>query len=138
MEVNHCINFLLGAAQNKVFKYFSKRLSEYGITPSQYGVLNCLWQYGNLSPSQIREILILEASSISGILDRMQKNDLIERHIDPNNRRGIIVSSTEKSNIIRNDVENVVRDMNNKFLSSFSSEEQAIIKKILTQIIHMD
>ncbi len=38
MEVRECINFLLGASQNVVFKYFSKRLSEYGVTPSQYGV----------------------------------------------------------------------------------------------------
>jgi len=138
MEVRECINFLLGASQNVVFKYFAKRLSEYGITPSQYGVLNCLWQYGDLSPSRIREILSLEASSVSGLLDRMQKSGLIDRHIDENNRRIIIVSPTEKSMEVKDGVEAVVRDMNNKFLEPFSDEERTILKKALSTIIDIE
>ncbi len=135
MEVRECINFLLGASQNVVFKYFAKQLSEYGVTPSQYGVLNCLWQYGDLSPSKIRELLSLEASSVSGILDRMQKSGLIDRHIDENNRRIIIVSPTEKSMEVKDDVEVVVREMNQKFLEPFSDEERIMLKKALLTII---
>ncbi len=138
MEVRECINFLLGASQNVVFKYFSKRLSEYGVTPSQYGVLNCLWQYGDLSPSRIREILSLEASSVSGLLDRMQKSGLIDRHIDQNNRRLIIVSPTEKSMEIKDGVESVVREMNDKFLEPFSDEEKLVLKKALLTIIEIE
>ncbi|MDH8678149.1 MarR family transcriptional regulator [Fusibacter bizertensis] len=135
MEVRECINFLLGASQNVVFKYFAKQLSDYGLTPSQYGVLNCLWQYGDLSPSKIREILSLEASSVSGILDRMQKSGLVDRHIDENNRRIIIVTPTEKSMEVKDDVEAVVREMNQKFLEPFSDEERIILRKALTTII---
>lgn len=138
MEVRNCINFLLSSSQNTVFKYFAKRLSEYGITPSQYGVLNCLWQYGDISPSKIRELLNLEASSVSGVLDRMQKNELIERHIDQNNQRAIIVSLTEKSMAIKDGVETVVSEMNNKFLEPFSDEERKILKKTLFTIIDME
>lgn len=138
MEVRKCINFLLGASQNVVFKYFSKQLSEYGITPSQYGVLNCLWQYGDLSPSRIREILSLEASSVSGLLDRMQKSGLIDRHIDQNNRRIIIVSPTEKSMAVKDGVEAVVEEMNDKFLQPFSDEERAVLRKALLTIINIE
>ena len=65
--------FLLSVSQNKVFKYFSKLLEEYGLTPAQYGVLNCLWREGQLSPKQIGELVYLEAPTVSGILDKMQK-----------------------------------------------------------------
>ncbi len=138
MEIRNCINFLLSSSQNTVFKYFSKRLAEYGITPSQYGVLNCLWTYGDISPSKIREILNLEASSVSGILDRMQKNELIERQIDQNNQRAIIVSLTEKSMAIKDGVEAVVSEMNEKFLEPFSDDERKILKKALFTIIDME
>lgn len=138
MEIRNCINFMLSSSQNTVFKYFSKRLSEYNITPSQYGVLNCLWQYGDISPSKIRELLILEASSVSGILDRMQKNGLIERQIDQNNQRAIIVSLTEKSMAIKEDIEIIVKEMNDKFLEPFTDEERAVLKKALLTIIDMN
>ncbi len=86
--------------------------------------LNCLWQYGDLSPSRIREILSLEASSVSGLLDRMQKGGLIDRHIDPNNRRLIIVSPTEKSMEVKDGVEAVVKEMNDKFLQPFQMRKE--------------
>jgi len=138
MELSQCINFMLSTAENTVFKYFSHKLSQYNITPGQYGVLNCLWSYGELTPKQISELLVLEASSISGILDRMQKNDLIERNIHPNNRRIIIVTPTEKANRLRHDVEDIVRDMNNKFMASLSNEEKRIFTCTLKMIIDMD
>jgi len=135
MEINNCINFLLSASQNVVNKYFKQELSKYNVTPAQYGVLNCLWSHGDLTPSTIRNMLKLEASSVSGVLDRMQKEDLIDRTIDPNNRRTIIVSPTDKSMAMKDDIELIVDNMNKKYLSSYTHEEQAILKKLLQTII---
>jgi DNA-binding MarR family transcriptional regulator len=138
MEINNCINFLLSASQNAVFQYFAKQLSKFNITPAQYGVLSCLWHFKELSPKKLGEMLYLETSSVSGILDRMQKNGWIERNIDPNNRRAILVSLTQKALDIQEDVETVVDEMNAKFLASFSFEEQTALKSALNHIINLD
>ena len=138
MELNQCINFMLNAAQNTVFQYFSHKLSQYNITPAQYGVLNCLWSYGELTPKRISELLFLEASSISGILDRMQKNDLIERNIHPDNRRVIIVTSTMKADSLRHHLEDIVREMNIKYMAALSDEEKQIFTSALKKIIDID
>ncbi len=137
MELKHCINYLLSASQNTVFQYFSQKLSDYNITPAQYGVLNCLWGNGDLTPKQIGKLLLLEASSVSGILDRMQTNKLIERKIDPNNRRTIIVSATKKANDMRCAIEAIVVDMNNKFLSQLSDMEKDKLRSNLQKIIEI-
>lgn len=138
MEINMCINFLLSASQNVVFKYFSEQLTSHGITPAQYGVLKCLWQHGALKPTDIKELLKLKASSVSGILDKMQKEGLIDRVIDPNNRRAIIVSATKKAMDMRPAIEKIVETMNEKFLEPFSEEEGMILRKALQTIIDSD
>lgn len=135
MELYSCINFLLSAAQHTVFQYLNEQLSPYNITPAQYGVLNCLWKEGCLTPKQIGEILYLEASSISSILDRMQKNDLIERNIDPDNRRAILVSATQKAKDLQKSIEKIIADMNEYFLEGFSDEEKSALLKALHTII---
>ena len=66
MELTQCINYLLTTAQHSVFQYLNGKLSEYDVTPSQYGVLSCLWQREFATPKQISEILCLETSTISG------------------------------------------------------------------------
>ena len=134
MELSRCINFLLSASQHAVFQYLSGRLAPHGITPAQYGVLNCLWKHGCLSPKQIGEILHLEASSVSGILERMQKNDLIERNIDPDNRRAILVLPTQKALDLQAPVEAIVTEMNQLVLESFTEEEKELIIRALTII----
>ncbi|MCM2983326.1 MarR family winged helix-turn-helix transcriptional regulator [Niallia circulans] len=138
MELNNCMNFLLSVSQNKVFKYFSKLLEEYGVTPAQYGVLNCLWKEGQLSPKQIGEMVYLEAPTVSGILDKMQKAGLIERSVDPNNRRNVLVTATSKSNSIKEDIESATINLNTMVLQNLSDNEQNVLKKALETIIKSD
>ncbi|HDR6276419.1 MULTISPECIES: MarR family winged helix-turn-helix transcriptional regulator [Bacillus] len=135
MELKECINFLLSVSQNKVFKYFSKLLEEYGLTPAQYGVLNCLWREGQLSPKQIGELVYLEAPTVSGILDKMQKADLIERSVDPKNRRNVLVVATQKSTEIRDKVEAATIKLNNTVLQNLSDSDKVVLKKALDIII---
>ena len=135
MELIECINFLLTTAQHTVFQYLSQRLAPYDITPSQYGILNCLWiNDGTCLPRQIAELLCLETSTVSGILDRMQKKDLIDRVINPENRREILVMITPKGEALKAPVLKIIDEVNEEVLKDFSPKETEFIRKSLRQI----
>ena len=135
MELKECINFLLTTAQHTVFQYLSQRLAPYDITPSQYGILNCLWiNDGTCLPRQIAELLCLETSTVSGILDRMQKKDLIDRVINPENRREILVMITPKGEALKAPVLEIIDEVNEEVLKDFSPKETEFIRKSLRQI----
>ncbi|MFQ7586135.1 MAG: MarR family winged helix-turn-helix transcriptional regulator [[Clostridium] symbiosum] len=135
MELKECINFLLTTAQHTVFQYLSQRLAPYDITPSQYGILNCLWiNDGTCLPRQSAELLCLETSTVSGILDRMQKKDLIDRVINPENRREILVMITPKGEALKAPVLKIIDEVNEEVLKDFSPKETEFIRKSLRQI----
>lgn len=135
MELKECINFLLTTAQHTVFQYLSQRLAPYDITPSQYGILNCLWiNDGTCLPRQIAELLCLKTSTVSGILDRMQKKDLIDRVINPENRREILVMITPKGEALKAPVLKIIDEVNEEVLKDFSPKETEFIRKSLRQI----
>ena len=82
------------------------------LLPSQYGILNCLWiNDGTCLPRQIAELLCLETSTVSGILDRMQKKDLIDRVINPENRREILVMITPKGEALKAPVLKIIDEV---------------------------
>lgn len=135
MELDNCINYLLSVSQNAVFKYFSQQLLVYNITPAQYGVLTCLWKKEIVTPKEIRQSLHLEASTVSTMLDKMQSNGLIERNINLDNRRIILVSLTQKSIDLKSSIEKIVLDMNDHILGEFTHKEKKILTKILLRII---
>lgn len=133
MKLEQCVNYLLSAAQNTVFKHLSSKLAPFGLTPSQYGVLNCLWSKEAETPKQLGERLRIEASSISSILDRMQANELIERNIDPNDRRAIRIDVTGKGMALQEEITKIVDEVNQDFLSFLEPEQKDFfIKTLLT------
>ena len=134
MELTQCINYLLTTAQHSVFQYLNGKLSEYDVTPSQYGVLSCLWQREFATPKQISEILCLETSTISGVLDRMQKKGLIDRVINRNDRREVRVVPTEKGKALDEPISKIIGEVNEEVLKCFTDEEVALLKNQLRTI----
>ena len=67
-SLNNCINYLLTGAQHTVFQYMKKNLAQFDITPIQYGVLGCIWEFDMHNPKDIAAHLGVENSTISGIL----------------------------------------------------------------------
>ena len=138
MELQSCINYLLTTAQHEVFQTFSSGLAQFNITPGQYGVLSCLWQNGPSTPKEIAQTLRLENSTISGVLDRMQKRGLIDRVVDPNDRRSVQVVPTEEGSGLRDDVLRVIDDLKVDILSGFTPEQQSDLLNCLRQIGKID
>ena len=134
MELTQCINYLLTTAQHSVFQYLNGKLSEYDVTPSQYGVLSCLWQREFAKPKQIYEILCLETSTISGVLDRMQKKGLIDRVINRDDRREVRVVATEKGKALEEPISKIIDEVNEEVLKCFTDEEVALLKNQLRTI----
>ncbi len=134
MELTQCINFLLTTAQHTVFQYLSTKLNEYDVTPSQYAVLRCLWDKENATPKQISETLCLETSTISGVLDRMQKKGLIDRVINKEDRREVQVIITEKGKSLEEPITEIIDAVNAEVLKPFSDEERTKLIETLRTI----
>lgn len=138
MEYTKCINFLLTIAQHEVFLTFSESLSHFGITPGQYGVLACLWKNDTLTPKEIATILRVENSTISGVLDRMQKRGLIDRVLNPDNRRSIRVKATKEGLALKKPVQKKIEELNEQVLRNFSPKEREQMIVYLNRISHAE
>ena len=134
MELTHCINYLLTTAQRRVFQAMSARLEPYDVTPVQYGVLYYLWETDIHTPREIADRLQLENSTISGVLERMEKKNLIERQVSKKDRRYIEVVLTDKGASLKDAVLRTVEQFNDDVMTAFSPEEQDILKKSLEKL----
>lgn len=134
MALQDCINYLLTVSQHEVFQVFSEGLEPFGITPGQYGVLRCIWEGGPTTPKEIARILRLENSTVSGVLDRMEKKGLIRRITDENDRRSVRVETTQEGAGMRDDVLQVIDELNDKVLGGLSAEERKILDRSLRRI----
>lgn len=73
-------------------------LEPWGLTLADYGVLNALLSAGKpyqLRPREIQARLLLTSGGVSGVLNRLQRAGLIERHQDPDDKRSSWVRLTD-------------------------------------------
>ena len=77
-----------------------------------------------MTPKEIATILRVENSTISGVLDRMEKRGLIDRVLNPTNRRSISVKATKEGLSLKEPVQALIDQLNDQVLSIFSPQEK--------------
>ncbi|WP_214104100.1 MarR family winged helix-turn-helix transcriptional regulator [Acrocarpospora catenulata] len=80
---------------------------EHGITPQQAQLL-CMLIGGPLGMSELSRLLHLEKSSLSGLVDRVERRDLVTRVGDPRDRRTCQAGLTPAGEQLARDVHNEI------------------------------
>jgi DNA-binding MarR family transcriptional regulator len=79
-----------------VYQDASKVGRQFGLTASQSGVLRCLFNFGPLSSADLSRKLFVTPSNITGIIDRLEKKQLVERVKKVGDRRVALITLTDE------------------------------------------
>ncbi|MGC7872528.1 MarR family winged helix-turn-helix transcriptional regulator [Desulfosporosinus sp. SYSU MS00001] len=118
----------------KIYRYYESNLSPYGITPSQFYVLTVVWENDGLKFKDLAKRLEMDGSTLTSILDRMERQDLVERRDDPEDRRSLLVCLKEKARANILEITNLAETMDREIKERFSREEYAIFEKVLERL----
>lgn len=108
-----------------------------GLTGPQLAILQELSRQGNISTGELAKAISLSQATVTGILERLEKKDLVERTRSDNDRRRVIVNVTE--NCIRL-LENAPSQLQESFVNTFhelEEWEQSMILSSLQRIVSM-
>src|SRR5919204_5824900 len=97
--------FLMDVATRKITKFYNRRLRRFGITYNHLFILTCLWEQDGVNVKDLAKQLVLDSSSLTGHLDRLEKRGLVLRHDDPEDRRAVQVFLTEKGRHLKDELE---------------------------------
>ncbi|MGD2124666.1 MAG: MarR family transcriptional regulator [Desulfobacteraceae bacterium] len=76
---------------------YTKELAKnYGLSVPQLLCLQCLYENGNMSMSEIAENIMVNMSTVTGIVDRLEQKGFLKRLRVSTDRRVITIALTEK------------------------------------------
>lgn len=118
-------------------RIFERLLVENGIEISggQGRILFILWKTDELTISEISEKTSLAKNTVSVVVNGMVNKGIVERTVNPYNRRQAIVTLTEYARSLREKYEMVSQRMNLLFYQGFSEEEQKEFEGYLARIL---
>ena len=98
-ELTDCPYYLISRATLVVTAALRRGMAEAGVghvRPAYVGVLMSLWRDDGLKVGELGRRAGLEPSTMTGLLDRMERDGLLERGPDPTDRRALRILLTQK------------------------------------------
>ena len=117
-----------------VQKKLMEQLKDTGLTLGQPKVLDYLKDHDGVSQKEIAAGCLIEAGSLTSILNRMEEKDLIERKMLDGNRRTFHIFMTESGKKNQKLVEEAFKKIEKTALNGISEEEQKLFMEIFYRI----
>ncbi len=130
------IFFLLHRAQRALSTYASVGLSEaLGISVSQLTTLMYVSRHEGCSLSELAELLDLNKSAVTGLVQRMERAGTLRREPNPDDARGSLLYVTPKGHEVRERAKPLLRKLNAELTHGFSPAEIDTVLRFLDGIV---
>ncbi len=133
-----CPYYLISRATLAITSTLRKGLSTAGVEevkPAYLGVLIALWQNDKLKANDLGKRAGLEPSTMTGLLDRMEKDGLLKRHPDPYDRRASRIQLTQLGIEAERAAGKVVSTILGDVLKNIAQKDIDTTKDVLRQIL---
>ena len=137
-ELTNCPYYLITRTGLLVTAALKRELREAGVDqvrPAYLGVLMSLWREDGLNVSELGRRAGLEPSTMTGLLDRMERDDLVVRSADPADRRAHRIELTEVGRRVERPVTTVVERALTKSLEGIAEDELEQVKAVLRRVL---
>lgn len=123
--------YMMKAAMKKVEKYMGQRFEEYGINLAQSFILFSLLERDGLTLTEIGNRTGIENSSLTTMVDRLEKEELVKRGPDPQDRRVIRLFITDRGRDLAERVLDMGVAFNRRLKDSLGDSEEQFLKGLL-------
>jgi DNA-binding MarR family transcriptional regulator len=103
---------LIDTVSKKLTQVQRERIRAVALTPPQYSILNLLWEKDERQLNELADACCCSPSTITGIIDSMEKKGFVTREQNPNDRRSLLVKLTEEGEALKDGTPSMVKIFN--------------------------
>ena len=136
LKLENQLCFPVYAASRLIIREYQPYLDKLGITYPQYLVLMILWEEDGMAVNDIAKKLILNTNTITPLLKRMEKQELVKRERSKQDERKVIIKISNKGFDLQEQAKSIPEDLSKKLLNSSLEVKDLIhLKENLEDVI---
>lgn len=121
----------LARCYSTVAREVASRVSDYGLTTPQFGILEALYHLGPLSLGELADKLLVTGGNITYVMDRLEKDGLVERDRSGADRRVVMARLTPKAEALIREVFPGHARFIHELTADLTPEEKATARTLL-------
>jgi DNA-binding MarR family transcriptional regulator len=114
---------------------FVEECAAEAITPVQHSVLATLDQSGAIDQATLSRAVALDRTSVADIVTRLERRQLLKRHISPNDRRMVLSELTNQGRALLTRLETASARAHERTISALPERERALFLQTLGRLI---
>ena len=126
---------LVRVAHHGFYRGMLYRLADNGVPVSHWMILRMLWQSGRMTQREMSERSGLRESTIFAALKSMEAERLIERRVNPSNRREVHISLTRRGKDLEKPLLPLAHEMNELAIRGLDQATVRTVWRALETII---
>lgn len=127
-------SWLLTRAAARSHRILHRRLGEAGFTGYEYRVLSVLAAGGRQSQADVGRGAFLDRRDVTHTVRRLEDRGLIERRVDPTNRRVVLVEMTAQGKQQWKRLTPIMRAIQSELLAPLSPREVSTLTPLLARL----
>ena len=113
---------------------FGRLFREYGLTGSQYNVLRILRGEGKPMPSlEIADRMVQVVPAITGLIDRLEKQELVKRERCTEDRRVVYIDLTDKAVQLLKTIDKPIIKLHKQVIGHLTRKELKELSRLLAK-----
>lgn len=132
--IEESLGFIISRTNQKLSNYLTRKFKPYDITPEQWGLLNRLWEKDGISQKELSEITMKDQTTVTRILDKLERKGLIKRQTCPNDRRSFLIFLTDTGRNLEDQLVPIAYEVLDEALQGISEKEIKQLKVLLNRI----
>lgn len=133
IEEQH-IGYLLRQTARLSHTIYNKKLEKEGISVSQDSVLSLLYRSNGLTQKELQQALYIQASSLTKLIDTLEKKGLVTRIPHLEDARYKLISLTEVGSSLKNQLWIVKTEAEKEITKGLSKQEIEVLTQLLTRL----
>jgi len=129
----------LGYLINRAARAFANRLATelrpFDVGIGQWAVLLHLWGNDGMTQAQLARRVAIEQPTMVRTIDRMERDGLVARAPDPNDRRASRITLTEHGWALRDALVPLAAGVNATATETLTDDEVEILKRLLAKLV---
>lgn len=128
------LNILLVQARDAVVSYYRPVLNQAGITEQQWRIVRLLSQHGTLDFQELSQQTSILRPSLTGILTRLEKLELVMRLKPASDQRRVFLKLTENGLQLFERISALMDEQTKQLENDFSSKKLQQLENLLKQL----
>jgi MarR family transcriptional regulator, organic hydroperoxide resistance regulator len=109
-------------------------LKSTGLYPGQELLMMHLWEMGAVRQADLIDTLGVDPSTVTKMLQRLQRTGNIVRTPDPADRRAVLVEATKTSSALRPEIQEAWKTLEQRTVAGLDPAERAELRRLLEKV----